>query len=320
MRWTVTKQLGLLALALTALGPLPAFSTEDYPQKPVKIITGYQAGSVNDIAARLLADGLRAALGQPVLVENRPGATGTLADQAIATAAPDGYSLLVASSAITTNAALKANYSAFEQLHPITTLGISLNTFVAAPQAPFATMTELIGHAKANPGEVLYATSGIGSSSHLVAEALQVANGITLQHVPYPSAAERNLAVVAGEVDLAIGTPFLGNDDIKQLGVLGQSRSALLPEVPTLQEQGLDLQIGISGSWIGLFAPQGTPPEIIEILHAATLKTLAAPEARDRLQAFGFEVKTSDTTSFAADFNHQIADWSKIASSLGLRQ
>ncbi len=291
-----------------------------WPDRPVKLIVGYQAGSINDIVARIVAEALNKEFGQPFVVENHPGATGTIADRMVATATPDGYTLLVASSAITTNAALKVDYTDFQGIRPVARLAVSLNTFIGSENAPFSDMGELIAYARENPGAVMYGTSGIGSSSHLVAEALQDAYGIEIEHVPYPSASERNLAIVAGEVDLSVGPPFMGDGKVKQLGVLGTVRTGLLPEVPTLIEQGYPLEVGVGGSWIALFAPAGTPEEVIAKLHPVIAAAVATPDSAAKLRGFGFEPMSAEQAAFEADFHKQIGEWTAIAESLGLRK
>ncbi|MFT4011837.1 MAG: tripartite tricarboxylate transporter substrate binding protein [Paracoccus sp. (in: a-proteobacteria)] len=312
--------LGALMVVMGLGGAPHSARAGEYPDRPVKLIVGYQAGSINDIAARLVAEALHKELGQPFIVENHPGATGTIADRIVASAPADGHTLLIASSAITTNAALKSDYTDFQRLKPITTLAVSLNTFVGAANASFADIATLIAHAKENPGELLYATSGIGSSSHLVGEAFQDAYGIKLEHVPYPSASERNLAIVAGEVDLSIGTPFLSDSTVRQLGVLGHARTGLLPDVPTLAEQGYPLEVGAAGSWVGVFAPSGTPDEVIARLYPVIVAAVGTPDNAVKLRGFGFEPQTMEPSAFEAEFHKQIGEWRTIAETLGLRK
>lgn len=306
------------ATGLLALSVGTAFA--QYPERPVTIIVGYQAGSINDVSARLIADALSDSLGQPFIVENHPGATGTIADRMVANAAPDGYTLLVASSAITTNAALRSSYTDYQGLDPVTRLAISMNTFVAGPSAPFEDLGGLVEYARANPGGVLYATSGIGSSSHLVAEAFNIEHEIDMIHVPYPSVPERNLAVLAGEVELGVGTPLVNNEDIVQLGVLGRQRSAHLPDTPTFEEQGYPLETGADGSWIGFFVPQGTPSEIIDLFYPIIQEAVHSELGRERFFNFSFEAHTDASGEFAGIVEAQIEEWTTIAENLGLRE
>jgi len=297
-------------------GPGVAYA-QSYPNKPIHIFVPFAAGGAVDALARIVSPKLGDSLGQPIVVENRPGAGGNLAADLVAKSAPDGYTLLLTTNGHAISPALyrKLPFDAVKDFAPVTQLLATTLILVANPKFPAANTRELIALAKAKPGALNYGSTGVGNPLHLTMELLKISAGIDIVPVPYKGDAPLSAALMAGEVDVAVvplatSVQNIKAGRIKALAVTGARRLASLPEVPTVAESaiaGFD-----STSWQGLFAPVGTPREIVERLQRETAKALNAPEVRERLTGLGGEIVASTPEEFEAKFRTDLAMFARI--------
>jgi tripartite-type tricarboxylate transporter receptor subunit TctC len=281
-----------------------AARAQDYPARPVEMIVPFAAGGGSELLARLVSDGLAKRLGQPFVVINRPGANTNLGTFSVVRARPDGYTLLIASVGLAANPSLykKLGFAPQIDLAPITLIANS-PTVLAVPSAlPVNSLAEFVAYAKARPGELNYASYGVGSGPHLATELFQGMTGIKMVHVPYGGGGPAAVAAMTGQVQALFSSilPVLGmirSGTLKAIAIASEHRSELLPEVPTFKESGLDYR---SGTWFGLLAPVRTPPEIIDTLHRATISFLADPGVRAKLVEQGAEVVANSPADFRA--------------------
>jgi len=313
----------LIALLLASFAA-GVSAQSSYPQKPVRIIVGYTPGGATDIVARILAGKLQEAFGQPVIVENKPGAGSNIGSEYVAKSAPDGYTLLVGSIANATNMVAYKNlgYDTLRDLAPISQLMSAPSVLAVHPSFPAKNLQELIALAKRDPGKYAFASTGSGGSPHLAGELLKLRAGIDLIHVPYKGAAPAMSDLLGGQVQMAFQTalsavPHLQSGQLRAIAVAANKRLAQLPNVPTMAEAGLT-EVEVS-SWNGLFAPAKTPPDIIARLHAETVKALANPEVREKLLAQGAEPVGSSPEEFRAYIRAEIEKWGKVVRASGLR-
>ena len=313
----------LLTLALAAFANL-AFA-QAYPSKPVKVIVAFAAGSATDILARVMAEAFSKSMGQPFVVENKPGAGGIPGTEQAKNAAPDGYTLTMCPSGpFGINPAIysKLPYDPIKDFEPIGNIGFTPQTLVVGSQQPYRTLKEFVAAAKAKPGEIAYGSLGVGSTSHLTMEAFSTAAGIKLNHIPFKGSGEAQAQLIGGNVPAMSDTvPGVRNQvlagKLRPLGVAIPQRSPFLPEVPTVAEQGYP---GFeSVGWIGLAAPAKTPPAILEKLNAEIQKMLAAPEVKEKLQQLAFTPIGGSRADFAAFIKAEIAKWSRVAKESGAK-
>jgi tripartite-type tricarboxylate transporter receptor subunit TctC len=258
---------------------------DTYPSRPIRIVVPFAAGGAVDTVGRLVATKMADQLGQPVFIENRTGAGGNIGADAVAKSPPDGYSLLLTTSghAITPALYRTVPYDAVKDFMPVSQVLATTFVLVASPKLPVQSIADVIALAKAKPGSLNYGSSGLGAPLHLAMEVFKHSAGIDVVHVPYRGDAPVNAALVTGEVQLAIvpqstGLPFIRSGSIHALGVTGTKRSPVLPDVPTIAEAGVTgLEVR---SWNGLFAPAGTPRDVIFTLQKAVAASLATPEVR----------------------------------------
>jgi tripartite-type tricarboxylate transporter receptor subunit TctC len=292
-RRAVLQGAGTLAIGTTAFGRTAA--TADYPDRPVRIIVPFAAGGPSDLTARLMSVKLAEALGQTFFVENRAGAGSNLGTAAVARSAPDGYTLLVTSSAFVVNPGLykQVPYDPVKDFAPVAELDTSPNVFIATPASGITSMAQLVARAKANPNELSYASAGIGTTPHLAAELLKIAAGITITHVPYQGAGPAVQSILAGTVPVACASlpgahPSILSGKLRAIAVTGPQRWYDMPDVPTM------LELGYPGFVVDTFhcmmAPAGTPQEIVSRLAEVSVATLKQPEFHERLRTLGFEV------------------------------
>ena len=285
-------RLGLLSLVLGAAALLPqAASAEDYPTRPVILIVPFSPGGPGDITARYVAKELSTELGQPFVIENRPGANGVIAAKYVASKPGDGYTLLQISSSHTANEALYPDrgYELMRDFEPIASLNLTEMVLIARNDLPANTLPELIKYAKANPGKLVYASSGIGSSYHLAAELMKTMAGVQILHVPYKEAAAARTDLIGGHVDLmfdalpaSIG--LVQTSKVKALATTFKTRSPALPNVPTVAETLTGYEDTL---FIGLLAPKKTPTAIVDKLHDAINKILSKPETAEFMGKLG---------------------------------
>jgi tripartite-type tricarboxylate transporter receptor subunit TctC len=290
---------------------------QSYPSRQIRIVVPFAAGGAVDVLARLIGAKLSESLKQPVIVENRPGAGGNLAADAVAKAAPDGYTILLTTNghAISPSLYRSLPYDTIKDFIPVTQLIASSLVLVANPKLPAKTVPELIALAKSTPGGLTYGSTGVGNPLHLTMEMLKHATGIAVTAVPYRGDAPLLTALVAGEVPMAITPlattrPHVAAGTLRALAVTGDARSPALPDVPTVAEQGV---AGFaSSSWQGFFVPAHTPREIVAVIQQETRKALDTADVRDRLKTFGAEPVGSTPEEFERRFRADIARFAQI--------
>ncbi|WP_455555119.1 Bug family tripartite tricarboxylate transporter substrate binding protein [Comamonas sp.] len=317
-----SRRAALAAAAVTVLSvAAPAvWAQGNWPAKPITFVVPQNPGGANDVIARAVAQGLENSLGQPVIVENRPGANGNVGTGQVARSAPDGHTFLVtAQSAHTINPALysKTGFDAIKDFTPVMQLAVAPYLLVVNPQFPAKTLDELVAYAKANPNKVEYASAGNGTLNHLLGEMLKKQRGVEMLHVPYKGAAAAATDVVAGQLPVTFGSfpgvmPFVTSGKLRVLGVAADKPTPLAPEIPVLQELAVT-------SWYGLFAPAGTPQPIVDKMHTAIAKVLATPEMQERLKTLGAEPVDSNPRSFAASLPAELAHWKKVVDDSGAK-
>ena len=319
----------LLCLATAcATAPAPAWAQDPatgYPSRPVRIVVGYAAGGPTDLVARTVAQKLQTALGQPFVVENRPGAGSNLASEVVAAAAPDGYTLLMAAAPITMNAFTFKNlrYDVQKSYEPISLVMSAPGILAVNAQVPARNLAELIALAKAQPGKLTYGSSGAGGSQHVAGELFKQRAGIDLIHVPYKGAAGALADLMAGHITMAFMTslsalPHMKDGRIRPIAVASTNRLAQLPEVPTFIEAGLPGYE--SDSWSGLLAPAKTPPEIVAKLQREVAKALALPEVHEKLTTQGAVVVGNTPAEFKAYIQQEVTYWAKAFKTLSITQ
>jgi tripartite-type tricarboxylate transporter receptor subunit TctC len=314
-------KLAVIATAAILLAaPIAASAQTDYPNRPVTIIVNITPGSGTDLIARTVAEGLKTILKQPVVVENRPGAGGSIGANVVANSEPDGYRLLVTSSAIASLPAVQTTlpYDTEKDLTPIAPLADLPAVVWISPTKGIKTINELIEKARQAPGEVMFGSSGVASASHLEVERMRAAANIKLTHVPYRGAPEAIADTAAGRVDfviapLASGRAFMDNNQLIAIASTAKKRSPLIPDVPTIGESGLKMRMG---AWVGLFGPKGMPPELVQKIHAAAIAALALPESKDRFAKLGGDVMPLSPAEFKKLVSDEIAENKKLLAGL----
>ncbi|MFL5521678.1 MAG: Bug family tripartite tricarboxylate transporter substrate binding protein [Gemmatimonadales bacterium] len=298
---------------------------QNYPSKPIRILIAQAPGSATDVISRVVGNRLSEALGQPIVVEARPGAGGVVGTDAAAKSAPDGYTLFMANNSTHgSNPALYAKlpYDAVNDFAPITLVSTVPYVLVVDPALPVKNVQELIALAKSKPGKMNYASAGNGSTHQFCAELLKSMAGLDIVHVPYKGSPPGIAGVLAGEVQMMFANltdvgSQLKSGRLRPLGVTVDHRAPLIPEVPTLSEAGLP---GFDiGSWFGLLAPAGTPPAIVARLNAETVKVLARDDIKATLGAQGMGVAPGTPEQFAAHIKSEIAKFTRIAREAGIK-
>ena len=291
---------------------------QSYPAKPVRIVAPFPPGGAPDLFARMLADNLGASLGQQMVVENRTGAGGNIASEAVARSAPDGYTLyLAAHPPFTLNPLLfaKAPYDAVKDFSPIALLGSQWFVLVVNPAVPARTVQELVAYAKANPGKLSYGSAGIGTPHHLGMEYLKLALGLDMVHVPYKGASLVIPDLINGAIPVALSALTVAGAHLKSgklvpLALTSRQRSAALPGVPTIAETVVpNYEVT---AWFALVAPAGTPKDIVDLLNAEAVRTMAKPEVLSRLGAMGLEAQTSSPQGLADTIKTEIGRWERV--------
>ena len=298
---------------------------QTYPVKSVRMVVPFAAGAgSNDIMARLAAQKLSDSLGQQVVVDNRPGASGIIGTDIVAKAQPDGYTVLMMSLTFTVNPSLfrKMPYDTVKDLTPVTMVASAPLMLVVHPSLPVKSVAEFIAYAKANPGKLNFGSGGPGTTPHLAGEMLKTMAGLQMTHVPYKGGAPALTDLVGGQIQFMLenipGTlPFAKAGKLRSLAVTDLRRSPLLPELPTLDESGLK-GYQIVG-WNGMFVPAGTSPAIINRLHAEVVKVLALPDVKERLATLGADSVGDTPQHFAAFIKAEIPKWAQVVKDAGLK-
>lgn len=296
-----------------------------WPDKPVRLIVPFPPGGSTDVVGRAIADKLRERLGQPIVVENRGGAGGTIGSDMAAKAAPDGYTMLIATSsthAIAPGVRASLPYSPTKDFEPITLIGSATVLLVTNPSVPARSVAELIALAKAKPELLTFASSGTGGVSHLIGEYFKSRAGVQMLHVPYKGDTPMITDLIGGQVSLAFGTavaflPHVQKGVLKALAVTSSSPSPIAPDLPTVAASGLE---GFEAlQWFGILMPAGTPKPIVERLNTEIVAILKSPEIRERFTAMGIELIGSTAPEFVAFMADEALKWAKIAKDAGVK-
>jgi tripartite-type tricarboxylate transporter receptor subunit TctC len=314
-----------IAVAAALCIATQASAQEGYAKQPVRLVVGFAAGGPSDIVARAFADHAAKGVGQPIIVDNKPGANSVLAAEAVARAKPDGLTLLAAATNHTMIPALygsRIKFDAVSDFKPVCTLASSATVLVVGPSLPVKSVKEFLDHLRAKPGKATYATPGPGSSPHLATEAFRKLTGTDMVHIPYKGAAPAVTDLLGGQVDLSFATvgsvlPHLKSGKLTALAVASRQRSALLPDVPTFEEAGVKGYV--VDTWYGLMAPAGTPDDILRVLQREATSFGQSASVRERLLGAGLEPQTICGEPFGAQLKREVDTNTKLARELNLK-
>ena len=303
-------------LLLLALFIASSASAQSWPSKPIRYIVPFPPGAFNDTLARMLAADLPKSLGQPVIVENRPGGNTLIATEMAAKSPPDGYTLFGAALPFSVIQSLyKTSFDVTKDFAPITLAGVTPNLLVANPGAPFNDVKGLIAYAKANPGKLNYASTGNGTSNHLSFELFKAMTGTQVTHVPYKGSAPAVTDLIAGQVQVMFDNtpnvlPHVKAGKLKALGVSSKARSQFAPDVPSVDEAGVpgyDVTV-----WFGVLTVAGTPPDIVKRLNTEMVKILTSPEVKERISKSGVDVVAGTPEHFSGFLKAEVSRWAKV--------
>ena len=310
--------------ALAATAAVAASAQGGYPAKPVRIVVPSSPGGGTDITARIISPRLSERIGQQVIVDNRPGAGTMIGIEAVAKSPPDGYTLLLTPSTLAINQAMykKVPYDPVNDFAPITQVIAAPNLLVVHPSVPAKSVKELIAVARARPGQLNYASAGLGTNPHLSMELFLTMTGTKMVHIPYKGLAPGIVDLLAGHVTVAVATmltglPHVRSGRLRCLGTTGAKRAAVLPDLPTVSEAGVP---GYEASqWYGVLAPARTSKEIVTKLHAEIVRILQAPDMKERLAADGTEPVGNTQEEFARYIREELVKWAKVAKAAGIK-
>ena len=288
-----------------------------YPDKPIKMLIGYAPGSSTDIVGRMIANDLSLALNQPIIVENRGGAAGSLAADAVAKSAPDGYTILFAQNGLAINVAAnpKLPFNGQKDLLPVVGVAATQHILIVNNNSPAKNVADLVAMLKAEPGKLSYGSSGIGNSDHMAGELFLATTGLQAIHIPYKGGSPAATDLVGGQIDfyfagMPVGLPLYKGDKARALAVTSKNRFSGAPELVTIQEAGVKgYEMAL---WQGVFVPAGTPQAIIKTLNNSVLKILETPEMKDRFQKAGVQIAPMSTQQFSDLYFSDIARWKVV--------
>jgi tripartite-type tricarboxylate transporter receptor subunit TctC len=314
---------GMMIAGACVLGVNPVWA-QAYPTKAVRLVVGFSAGSTTDLIGRVLATRMAEGMGQPVLVENRPGAGANIAAEHVSKAAPDGYTVLLANAGIATGATayVKLNFNALRDFMPVSQVSATPHILVTHPSLPAKTVKDLVGFARARPGELNYASTGHGNSDHLAAELFNYLTGLRMVHVTYKGGPFAVNDVITGEVamyfaGLPVSLPFVKAGRVRALGVTGAKRAAVLPEVPTIAEGGVKGYEHIL--WSMLIVPAATPKDVVTRLNQEAVKALGAADVRERYAGMGVDAAPSTPEQALAYLKSETDKYAKVVKAIGLK-
>ena len=327
MKPTASRRMlfGLLLCVSSVLAfHAPALAQDTWPDRPIKLVVPFPPGGGTDIVARAMGQGLSQHLGQPIVVDNKPGASTIIGTDAVAKAAPDGYTLLLSgSTSYSVNPAMRARlpYDPARDLAPIAIVARTPLVLVVGNGTPWHSLPELVAAAKAKPRSIRYATFGAGSGPHLAGELLALAAGIQLQDIPYKGSSQGAMAVIGGEIEIGIDTvaavaPHVRSGKLRALGIVGATRSSMLPEVRTLAEQGLP--DATFDAWYGFAAPARTPAPVIDKLVRAVTATMGNAALQSQLRAQGMEPVAIGAAAFRSQMEGEISRYRALAHRAGI--
>jgi len=311
----------LLVMAFALGGPALA---QPYPAKPVRFVVGFPPGGGTDIMARLLAAKLPEFLGQPFVVENRPGAATNIATEHVVRSAPDGYTILVTTATMAMNSSFykKLPFDVLRDLAPVSIFSDSPNVLVVRASLAAKDVGEVVALARAKPGVLNYSSAGTGTTQHMTGELFKLRTGTDIVHVPFKGTGPSLTTLIAGDVDMTFANipailPHVRAGRLRALAVAGDKRSDLMPGVPTMKEAGVDgVEVTI---WYGVLAPAATPREIVDTLAAAVIKAARSPDIRSRLLEQGAEPIGNTPEEFARQLRDEVARWNKVVAASGIR-
>jgi tripartite-type tricarboxylate transporter receptor subunit TctC len=297
---------------------------QSWPAKPVRMLVGFPPGGPTDVVARLVSEKVAAQVNERIIVDNRPGASGNIAVEILAKANPDGHTLLYSSNAIALSPGLysKLGYDPLKDLAPVTEIGAGCLIFVIHPSLPVKSVQEFIAYAKARPGQLNYASSGTGTSTHLASVLFSQRTGITTQHIPYKGTAPSLVDMIAGRTQFLMGAvntavPHVKEGRLRALGVTGAKRIQSLPELPTLNEGGLPGFVVTT--WQGLFAPAGTPPAVLAKINAEFARAIRGAELKPKIEQQDMTPTATSVKEFTAHYRNELKTWTKVARDAGLK-
>ncbi len=305
-----------LLAALAVAGVSPAALSQTYPAKPIRLIVGFTPGGGVDINARLIGPRITESLGQQVIIENRPGAGTNIANELVARSAPDGYTLLINTAALAINLSLykKVPYEA-RDFTPVSVVSMAPNIMVVHTSVPVKTVKEFIALARSRPGQLNYSSSGAGTTQHLSGELFNLKTGIKMVHVPYKGTAPSLTALISGEVGLSFAnipaiSAHVKAGRLRGLANLGPKRSDQLPQVPTMKEAGVPgVEVTV---WYGIFAPAGTPRDVVNRLADTIAKAVRSSDLQQKLQDLGAEPVGNTPDEFGKLFREEVARWAEV--------
>lgn len=308
------KNIAISAVVVLVLAG-PALAA--YPDKPIKMLIGYAPGSSTDIVGRMVANDLSIALKQPVIVENRGGAAGSLAADAVAKSAPDGYTVLFAQNGLAINVAAnpKLPFNGQKDLLPVVGVAATPHILIVNNNSNAKNVSELIAMLKADPGKLSFGSSGIGNSDHMAGELFLATTGTQAIHIPYKGGSPAATDLVGGQIDfyfagMPVGLPLYKGDKVRALAVTSKARFGGAPELVTMQEAGVKgYEMAL---WQGMFVPAGTPANIVQTLNTTVLKILDTPEMKERFQKAGVQIAPMNTQQFTDLYNSDIARWKVV--------
>jgi tripartite-type tricarboxylate transporter receptor subunit TctC len=313
-----------MILAVLSIAAATSANAEGFPDRPIHFVVPFTAGSGTDIVARIVAEPMSRALGQTIIVENKPGAGGTLGAAQVAKSAPDGYTLLVHSAGHVANPAIYTNlpYDTLKDFAGVTPLASLPNVLIVSPSKGWKTVQDLVQAAKANPGKLNYGSAGIGSATHMNAEIFRQSAGFDAVHVPFKGTPEAMTETATGRIDfffapLLSALPFIKDGRLLALAVGTPQRSPVLPNVPTTVESGFPKSEYVF--WVAMLAPSATPKAVVDRLNAEALKALASPDVKEKLAALGAEPMPMSTSAFDAFLRSETARIAEIVKSAGIK-
>ena len=305
------------AVAFATMAGIAIAMAQTYPSRPITMIVPLAPGGSTDVIARIMAEGMRAALGQPVIVENVTGAGGTIGVGRLARSAPDGYTMVIMDPAIVINPTLQPSvpYDLFKQLTTVSIISTSPEVLVVAPQLPVKSVADLVAYGKANPGKLNFGSAGIGTTPHLAGEMFKQRTGIDATHVPYRSIGQSYPDMMANKIQFSFSSiagalPFTRDDRVRAIATTGLKHSGVYPDLPTVDEAGL---AGFTVDlWLGVFAPAGVPPDVLAKLNGAIAKVLQNPDFKAAIAKVGVEPRGTTLADGAATLKASFEMWKKV--------